>query len=116
MTLRRFSLPELNSSCYLSLVLVCSSFENRSLVAATVRSLVAKKKTLSRPHSQFFSSSALAVTCFEVYAYTSRFQPCDMRTRSAETKTLHRMNGSINLYLILIIADKKTLVESVVFY
>lgn len=78
--------PELNSTCYLSLTLVCSLLENRSLVVVTARSPVASWKKTSRPIRNFPLRAHWLVTCFEAYAYTSRFKPCDMRACSTESK------------------------------
>lgn len=97
------------SSCYLSLALVCSSLENCSLAAGNCAISCREKKTLSRPIRNFPLQAHWPVTCFEAYAYTSRFEPCDMRACSAElSEALHRMNGSINLYPVLIIVDKNS--------
>lgn len=81
-----FPPPEFNSSCYLSLALVCSSLENRSLAAGNCAISCREKKTLSRPIRNFPLRAHWPVTCFEAYAYTSRFEPCDMRACSAESK------------------------------
>ena len=79
--------PELNSTCYLSLALVCSSLENRSLAVVTASPVASwKKKKTSRPIRNFSLRAHWLVTCFEAYAYTSRFEPCDMRARSVESK------------------------------
>lgn len=45
-----------------------------------------EKKKRHVPFAIFLSERHWPVTCFEAYAYTSRFEPCDMWACSAETK------------------------------
>lgn len=97
------------SSCYLSLALVCSLLENRSSAVATVRSLVAKKKKKNvTSHSQFSSPSGIGRLRASRLTRTQAdlsLVTCE-RVAQKLSEALHRMNGSINPYRVLIITDK----------
>lgn len=102
--------PEFNSSCYLSLALVCSSLENRSLAAGNCAiSCREKKKRCHVPFAIFLSerigrlrASRLTRTQADLSRVT-----CE-RVAQKVSEALHRMNGSINLYPVLIIVNKNS--------